>query len=499
MVVRIKPGGHHRLTVIPSPSATVLVLAALMAALLVMAGAMPAQAQETVTAEPAATAQPEITAEATAAPAGRKANTPIEHIIVIMQENHSFNNYFGTYPGADGIPEGTCMPVDPFDESNTECVEPFLIGSNDVELADPDHSVRTHQIQVNDGKMDGFVYALTNRNQDGRLAMGYYDDSHIPYYWNLADEFVLFDKFFSSYAGGSTENHFYWTSGFKGIDDRGETIQDAPTIFDRLQEAGVTWKFYVQNYDPELTYRTVHLYPSNRAAQIIWAPVLRLDRFIDDPELNKNIVDLSQYYEDLKNGTLPNVAYMVPSGPSEHPPSNIQSGMRFVKTLIQMLTQSDYWEKSAFLLTYDDWGGWYDHVPPPQVDAYGYGMRVPAILVSAYAKQGYVDSTVLDYTSILKFIQENWDIEPLAERDANATSFKNAFDFTQPPRERRFVPLERDDGTPKPQPKRGVIYLIYGSGLGLAALFLVFTAIWTGRKSRAELQGEQAATGEGPS
>ena len=117
-------------------------------------------------------------------------------------------------------------------------------------------------------------------------------------------------------------------------------------------------------------------YPSNRASQIIWAPILRLDRFIDDPELNKNIVDLSQYYEDLKNGTLPQVAYIVPSGPSEHPPSNIQSGMRFVKTLIQMLTQSDYWEKSAFLLVYDDWGGWYDHVLPPKVDDYGYGMDI---------------------------------------------------------------------------------------------------------------------------
>jgi phospholipase C len=467
--------------------------------LLALAGTMPARAQDTAQdAAPVSPATEDSAPAADAAQPTREANTPIEHFIVIMQENHSFDNYFGTYPGADGIPEGTCMPVDPFDESNTECVEPFLIGTNDVELADPDHSVRTHELQVNEGKMNGFVYALTNRNQDGRLAMGYYDDTHIPYYWNLADEFVLFDKYFTSYAGGSLENHFYWTSAFRGIDETGTAIQDAPTIFDRLQEAGVTWKFYVQNYDPNLTIRTVDQYPSNRASQIIWAPILRLDRFIDDPELNKNIVDLSQYYEDLKNGTLPQVAYMVPSGPSEHPPSNIQSGMRFVKTLIQMLTQSDYWEKSAFLLVYDDWGGWYDHVPPPQVDDYGYGMRVPAIMVSAFAKKGYVDSTHLDFASILKFIEYNWDLEPLQERDANANTFLDAFDFSQPPRERRFVPLERDDGTPKPEPNRGVIFLIYGSALGLAALFIAFTVIWTRRPPRQRKQSDGLATWEGP-
>ena len=451
----------------------------------VLAGAMPARAQEAT--QDVAPAQP-----------GRKANTPIEHFIVIMQENHSFDNYFGTYPGADGIPEGTCIPVDPYDESNAECVEPFLIGTNDVELADPDHSVRTHELQINDGKMNGFVYALTNRNQDGRLAMGYYDDSHIPYYWNLADEFVLFDKFFTSYAGGSLENHFYWTSAFRGIDDTGAAIQDAPTIFDHLREAGVTWKFYVQNYEPALTYRTVDQYPSNRASQIIWAPILRLDRFIDDPELNKNIVDLSQYYEDLKNGTLPQVAYIVPSGPSEHPPSNIQSGMRFVKTLIQMLTQSDYWEKSAFLLVYDDWGGWYDHVLPPKVDDYGYGMRVPGILVSAYAKKGYIDSTPLDFASILKFIEDNWDVAPLQERDANANTFINAFDFSQPPRERRFVPLERDDGVAKPGPNRQVIFLVYGSALALAVAFIAFTVVWTRRPSRQTRQRRGLAAEEGP-
>ncbi|MGE5774798.1 MAG: alkaline phosphatase family protein, partial [Chloroflexota bacterium] len=106
-------------------------------------------------------------------------NTPVEHFIVLMQENHTFDNYFGTYPGADGIPEGTCMPVDPFDKKNTECVEPFHIGSRPSE--DLDHSLTTFKLQYNDGKMDGFIYALNQRNQNGAMTMAYYDDRDLPH------------------------------------------------------------------------------------------------------------------------------------------------------------------------------------------------------------------------------------------------------------------------------------------------------------------------------
>ncbi|MDW8005550.1 MAG: alkaline phosphatase family protein, partial [Thermomicrobium sp.] len=128
-----------------------------------------------------------------------------------------------------------------------------------------------------------------------------------------------------------------------------------------------------------------------------------------------------------------------PTSPTSFRPArassgSIQAGQRFVRSLIQALMRSPYWWNSAFLVTYDDWGGWYDHVPPPQVDEYGYGFRVPAFLVSPYAKRGYIDSTTYDFTSILKFIEENWDLQPLAERDARATSITNAFDFDQPPR-----------------------------------------------------------------
>jgi phospholipase C len=415
--------------------------------------------------------------------------TPIKHFIFLMQENHSFDNYFGTYPGADGIPTGVCMPVDPFDSTNANCVKPFHIGDTDVQMDDPDHSTETHRVQYNQGQMNGFVYALDERNQDGRLAMGYYNEQDLPYYWNVAGQYVLFDRMFSSAAGGSDINHFYWVTGTSGQPqdggDQQTLLANTPTIFDQLEEKGISWKFYVQNYEPNLTYRTIHEYPGNRASQVIWVPLLNFDRFIDNPELNKHIVDMSEFYNDLDNGTLPDVAYIAPSGPSEHPPSNLVSGQRFIKTLIQSLMQSPYWDNSAFMWAYDDWGGWYDHVLPPQVDEYGYGMRVPALLVSAYARHGYIDHTTLDFTSALKFIEENWGLSPLAERDAQAQSIAGAFDFSQPPRPAVIIPFGQTEQTPKPQPHRNVIYGAYGFALvlGFALLMMVFIpSAWSGKR-----------------
>jgi phospholipase C len=397
--------------------------------------------------------------------------TPIKHLVAIMQENHTFDNYFGTYPGADGIPHNTRMPVDPFNPANTDYIEPFHMGDNDVENDDPDHSARTHRRQYNEGRMDGFVHALNLRNQDGRLAMAYYDDRDLPYYWNAADQYVLFDRFFSSAAGGSYLNHVYWVAATGGgMEDRlsGTSLDHLVTIFDRLEERGISWKFYIQNYEPELTYRTVEFFPGNRASQVVWCPLLAFDRFIDDPQLSSHIVHLKEYFKDLENGTLPAVAYIAPSGPSEHPPSNLQSGQRFVRSLIQELMRSDAWESSAFLLVYDDWGGWFDHVPPPQIDEDGYGFRVPALLISPYAKQGHVDHTVLDFASIIKFVEENWGVEPLATRDAQADTFLGAFDFEQPARPPEFIPWERTTGPHSSEPRRAVIYVAYGTALAAA-------------------------------
>ena len=419
--------------------------------------------------------------------------TPIEHLVVLMQENHSFDNYFGTYPGADGIPSGTCMPIDPQAAAGGSCVEPFHLGDNDVLSDDPSHSTTTAWAQYNGGKLDGFISALNRRNQDGRLAMGYYDDTELSFYWNLADQYVLYDRFFSSAMGGSFTNHLYWVAGIPDA-SAGQPIDQylagRKTIFDLLEARGVSWKFYVQNYDPTLTYRTVLDHPGNRSSQVIWVPLLNIDRFLDDPSLNAHIVDLQQYYRDLADGTLPAVAFIAPSGPSEHPPSNVRSGERFVKTLVQSLMQSPAWGSSAFLLTYDDWGGWFDHVRPPQIDAYGYGFRVPTLLVSPYARRGAIDSTTLDFTSILRFIEDNWSLPSLSGRDAAAKSIVSGFDFSAAPRPAVVVPFNRVDASAPKAPVRGVIYMSYGGGLALSMLLFLLASV--GPRSRRRREGERS-------
>jgi phospholipase C len=396
------------------------------------------------------------------------AKTPIKHIITILQENHTYDNYFGTYPRGDGLPPDTCVPVDPRHPKG-KCVRPFHIGDNGILSRDLDHSAATHRLQYDHGRLDGFVSALNLRNQDGRLALGYRDGRDLPYYWNLADKYVLYDRFFSSAAAGSYFNHVYWVTGGPGEGyDRFPPggYKKITTIFDRLDAAGVSWKFYVQNYEPRLNFRTIRQFPGNRASQVIWVPLLNIPRYLDNPRLRSHIVDLDQYYTDLHDGTLPAVSYVAPAGPSEHPPSNIASGEAFVGTMINALIASREWKNSAFLLAYDDWGGWYDHVKPPQVDRYGYGFRVPAILVSPYAKRGVIDHTTLDFTSILRFIEDNWRLKPLGARDARANSIASGLDFSKPPRAPEFTSRTRGVSA-EFRVKRAVIYAFYFGVLAL--------------------------------
>jgi len=406
-----------------------------------------------------------------AAQSGNKPSTPIEHFIVVMQQNHTFDNYFGTYPGVNGLPAETCVPVS-LSEPAAPCVAPYKITNEPI--SDLSHSDVIFAKQYQNGKMNGFIDALNQLNQNGPLSMGYYDEQDLPYYWNLADQYVLFDNYFSSAHTGSITNRMFWVSGragreFNRIPEGG--FGDIPTIFDKLQERGISWKFYIRDYDPALNFRKLneldYLPP-----QVQWVPLLSFDRFLDDPELSTRIVDLSEYYKDLENGTLPAVSYVLLLGATEHPISDPGLGEKATQTMIQTLMQSDSWKNSAFFLTYDDWGGWYDHVAPPQVDERGYGFRVPAMLVSPYARQGRIDHTLLDHTSILKFIEENWNIPPLAQRDAKANNFTSAFNFAAGPRQAVFVSSTREVPQPRIEPRRIVIYAAYGAAILFALLIL---------------------------
>jgi phospholipase C len=420
------------------------------------------------------------TPAATAAPASPTTTTPIKHFVYMLQGDRSFDNYFGTYPGVEGIPPGVCQKrvVTGSDEG---CVEPFslhgktvpALGAGTVELNN----------QYDEGRMDGFVAAYQNQGRDGSSVMGYYDRRDLPTYWGLADRYTLFDHFFSSTRSGQRVNRSFWVSGSPPPPGNPKAVAvdyaKHPTIFDRLQAAGVDWKFYVQGYDPKQTYRTATR--TTPTTQPVRVPLLNYPRFLDDPALSSRIVDLSQYYRDLDNGELPAVAYIASNGPSERSARSIASGQRLVTNLIGSLMVSKAWKSSAFLLSYDGSGGWYDHVRPPQVDSDGYGMRVPALLVSPYARPGHINNDVLDYTSGLAFIERNWGLAPLAARDAAATSIDGAFDFVSPPR-----PAELRFGEPAatrvPVTSVAGVFWCYGAVLFLVLGVVAFAVLRSRRK-----------------
>ena len=335
-----------------------------------------------------------------AVPTAAASGKPIAHVVFLMQENHTFDNYFASFPGEKPLPN-TCQanwiptpvpnptstkspaptssgspkpspsskskatpspsPSPTAPPSATECYTPFHLSSH--RTVDLNHSTEAALRAYDGGKMDGFSAAQATYNLPNNLAVGYYDSTDLPLYYNLAHDYVLAQRFFSSAWGSSEINHMYSMAARAGgpVPTAG---YDFPTIFDRLQAAGVSWKMYVQNYDPTITYRNANG-TSTKESQLIWAPLLNFSRFIDDPALASHIVDLQQYYTDLQTNQLPAVAYLVPSGLSEHPPGDITAGQSFGVTTVTSLMRSSAWDSSLAVITWDDWGGWYDHVPPP--------------------------------------------------------------------------------------------------------------------------------------
>jgi phospholipase C len=405
----------------------------------------------------------------------------IKHVFVIVQENHTFDNYFGTFPGANGLPSGLSMPVDPTSNSSPVVV-PYHLPV--LRTQDLDHSVITARVAFNAGRMNGFVAAQQARNLPGSLALGYYDGTDLPYYWDLAQNYVLADRFFSSAMGGSLANHQFLVAGKSS--GTGESIppQGIPmtTIFDRLQAAGISWKFYVKNYDPTLNFR--HPDPKNpRDSEIAWVPLLTIPAVVDDPAKMARIQDLANLYRDLASNSAPSVSYIIQGGTSEHPPGHVGNGQNATVGIVSSIMRSPAWKDSAIVVTWDDWGGWFDHVTPPQVDGEGYGFRVPALIISPYAKQGYILDQTADFTSILKFIESLYGLAPLTTRDAAATDLMAAFDFQQAPRAPKQPPVGAFAPLAARGPSTVTLLGIYGLDGGLA-LVLLGLAISAGRKRR---------------
>ena len=419
-----------------------------------------------------------VTPWAGAEPVTVATSTPIQHFVYLMQGDRTFDNYFGTFPGADGVPEDACQAL-VVGRPADGCVKPFLLQPDSAAslTAGPNLINR----QWNSGAMDMFVAAFHAQGRDGTNVMGHYDADALPFYWGAARNYVLFDKFFSSSRLGESANRNYWVSGGLPGQPTAAGGFDQRTIFDSLQQAGVSWKFYVQDYQPDKTYRAESV--ADPTTQPIRVPLLNQDRFIDDPELRSHIVDLTQYYADLAAGTLPSVAYVASYSASERSSRSVQSGQNLAKNLVTQLMLSPSWPSSAFLISYDGPGGWFDHVAPPQIDADGYGLRVPALLISPYARDGAVNHSVLDATSALKFIQDNWRLPPLTTRVDSASSIVGGFDFAGAPRPAQLLPVAPVESSP-PAGAVGAVYWTYGSAAAVIALMLITAAVspWIRRR-----------------
>lgn len=440
-------------------------------------------------AGPAAASPPVSLPSAPPRAAGHQAVTPVKHFIFLMQGGRTFDNYFGTYPGADGLPAGTCQlrvtgkPAD-------GCVKPFLLSGGRLPSLGANNTVIANQ--YDSGKMDGFVAAYQRQGRDGATSMGHYDGRMLDFYWQVAGDYVLFDHFFSSNQYGIRNNRSYWVSAVPAPGGTGRIppggYGDQLTIFDRLQAAGVSWKFYVQGYNRTQTYQSAS--PANPETQTSRVPLVDFYRFTHDPALASHIVGLGQYYKDLQAGTLPAVAYVASSsGYDERSARSVSLGQGLVRTMITQLMLSRYWDRSAFLWSYDGSGGWYDGMRPPAMGSATVGFRVPALLVSAYARHGQVNHTVLDYTGALRFIEQNWRLGALADRDARSNSIMSAFDFAAGPRTPVLLHAgEPPDPFPVPHPlshhQATELYVLYGGAAAVSVLLLAFAALSSARSAR---------------
>jgi phospholipase C len=427
----------------------------------------------------------------------------IRHVVIIMQENRSFDSYFGTYPGADGIPglagnpgELPCVP----DPRMGGCMFPFH-DRQDRNLGGP-HGEKAALADIDGGTMDGFVSEQqrglpgceqTFNPECGNAAatsdaMGYHTGADIPNYWTYAQDFVLQDHMFESNLSWSLPAHLYMVSAWSAYctvqgdplscrnalespqnppDFRGRSSTDpSPPNYAwtdltwLLHEYNVSWAYYVfKGTEPDCENDAAEsCAPVQQGPKTpgIWNPLPYFTDVQQDGQLN-NIQSLSNFFAAAKAGTLPEVSWIDPNGTvSEHPPALITAGQTYVTGLINAIMRSPEWDSTAIFLSWDDWGGFYDHVNPPRVDAEGYGLRVPGLVISPYARQGYIDHQTLSFDAYLKFIEDDFlggqrldpatdgrpDSRPdVREAEPILGDLINDFDFSQPPRAPVILPV----------------------------------------------------------
>ncbi len=384
----------------------------------------------------------------------------VQHVIVIMQENRSFDSYFGTYPGANGIPAGVCVP----DPLHGGCIAPFHDPA-DKNYGGP-HGHGSFVRDLDEGRMDGFVSEAEKgfkcssteptcspcKEEEVAGAqcmdvMGYHDAREIPNYWTYAENYVLQDGMYESKSSWSWPEHLFLVSGWSAMctnwsDPLSCTGANAPEgppspeprpsgedpytgpeaislpwtdVTYLLHKHGVSWAYYLfEGSEPDCeSDEAVTCAPVKQGPKTpgIWNPLIDFMDVKEDGQLG-NVRSLNAFYNavhETSSCALPKVSWIVPNvAVSEHPAALVSKGQAYVTTLINSIMRSPCWDSSAIFLSWDDWGGFYDHVAPPVIDGQGYGFRVPGLVISPYAKAGYIDHQQLSHDAYLKFIEDDF-------------------------------------------------------------------------------------------
>jgi phospholipase C len=417
----------------------------------------------------------------------------IKHVVLIFQENRSFDHYFGTYPGAEGIPTDRGVPlVCSKDPKTGRCLAPYH-DRRDRNVGGPHNHLNAIR-DINRREMDGFVgqaRAVLRKScgpdpnqpgcvKGGRIdVMGYHTAREIPNYWAYARNFVLQDHMFQPNTSWSLPAHLFKVSAWSArctkqhdpkscinaIQDPGSPPGEPQNVDGRrpiyawtditylLHEHDVSWRYYVfKGNEPDcrddgaIFCRGVR---QNAKTPGIWNPLPWFDTVRRNGQL-RNITSVDQFFKAARRGQLPAVSWIVPNNRvSEHPPALVSAGQAWVTRLVNAIMRSPNWSSTAIFLTWDDWGGFYDHVAPPIVDRNGYGLRVPGLVISPYARRGYVDHQILSFDAYLKFIEDRFldgdRLDPTTDGrpDPRPTVRENVpilgnlvrdFDFDQKPR-----------------------------------------------------------------
>jgi phospholipase C len=366
-------------------------------------------------------------------PAGTDMIPQVKHIVVLMMENHSYDNHLGMLDrtGADGFPlgaDGKPDATNPY--PNGEIQHAFRMPTTCQLSGHPSQSWQDSHTQLSDGKLDGFV-----ASGSGPVSMGYWERADLPFYYSLASVFPIADRYFSSLLGQTFPNRRYLMAATSlgmvndGIPDPLAYPANG-TIFDRLHDAGIAWKDYFALTAP--------------ASQLALFPPLLV-------KYGDRLAPVDEFYDDAQAGTLPEFSIVEPNygHDSEEDPQNIALGELFAAKVINAVMRGPGWENSLLIWTYDEHGGYYDHVVPPAAIApddippdtgtapeYNgfrqYGFRVPAAVVSPWSRPNYVSHEVFDHTSICALVEAKWNLAALTRRDANANNMLDMLDLSQP-------------------------------------------------------------------